>query len=152
NTITINVTSINDAPAGTDKTVTTNEDTDYNIGTAAFRESDPLDSTANNFNRVKITTTPAAGTLKRKNVTVNEGDFITNTQLDASQLTFTPVAQGNGNPYASFTFQVEDDGGTLNGGVDLDQSPNTLTIDVTSVNDAPAGPDKTVTTNEDTDY
>ena len=45
-----------------------------------------------------------------------------------------------------FTFQVQDDGGTANGGVDLDQSANTITINVTSVNDAPAGTDKTVTT------
>jgi hypothetical protein len=35
------------------------------------------------------------------------------------------------------TFQVQDNGGTANAGVDLDQSPNTLTINVTSVNDAP---------------
>ena len=54
--------------------------------------------------------------------------------------------------YASFTFQVQDDGGTANGGVDLDPSANTMTVDVTSVNDAPAGTDKTVTTLEDTAY
>src|SRR5436305_1961672 len=53
---------------------------------------------------------------------------------------------------ASFTFQVQDDGGTSNGGVDLDQSPNTLTVNVTSVNDAPAGTSNTVITLEDTAY
>src|SRR5437016_58708 len=42
------------------------------------------------------------------------------------------------------------DGGTANGGVNLDQSANTITINVTSVNDAPAGADNTLTTNEDT--
>ena len=47
---------------------------------------------------------------------------------------------------------MQDDGGTANGGVDLDQTANTMTINVTSVNDAPAGTDKTVTTNEDTAY
>ena len=41
-------------------------------------------------------------------------------------------------------------GGTANGGVDLDPTANTMTIDVTSVNDAPAGADNTVTTLEDT--
>ena len=60
----------------------------------------------------------------------------------------TPTAAG----YASFTFQVQDDGGTANGGVDLDQSPNTMTINVTAVNDAPAGTNKTVTALEDTAY
>ena len=47
---------------------------------------------------------------------------------------------------------MQDNGGTANGGVDLDQSANTLTVDVTSVNDAPAGTDNTVTTAEDTPY
>ena len=37
-----------------------------------------------------------------------------------------------------------------NGGVDLDPTANTLTIDVTPVNDAPAGTNKTVTALEDT--
>src|SRR5207253_9159230 len=55
-------------------------------------------------------------------------------------------------PYTTLfrSFQVQDNGGTANGGVDLDQSPNTMTINVTSVNDAPAGTDNTVTTSEDT--
>ena len=47
---------------------------------------------------------------------------------------------------------MQDDGGTANGGVDLDQTANTITVNVTSVNDAPAGADNTVTTNEDTAY
>ena len=47
---------------------------------------------------------------------------------------------------------MQDNGGTANGGVDLDASANTMTIDVTSVNDAPAGTDNTVTTLEDTQY
>ena len=72
--------------------------------------------------------------------------------ITGGKLKFTPAANANGAAYASFTFQVQDDGGTANGGVDLDQSPNTITINVTSVNDAPAGTNKTVTTLEDTAY
>ena len=53
------------------------------------------------------------------------------------RLVFTPAANANGAGYASFTFQVQDDGGTANGGVDLDASPNTMTVNVTAVNDAP---------------
>src|SRR5207253_708283 len=64
-------------------------------------------------------------------------------------LVFTPAANANGATYASFTFQVQDNGGTANSGVDLDQSPNTMTLAVTSVNDAPAGTDNTVTMLED---
>jgi hypothetical protein len=70
----------------------------------------------------------------------------------ANKLKFTPAANARGAGYASFTFQVQDDGGTANGGVDLDPTPRTITVDVTSVNDAPAGASKTVTTLEDTDY
>ena len=65
---------------------------------------------------------------------------------------FTPAANANGAGYASFTFQVQDDGGTANGGVDLDPTANTMTIDVTAVNDAPAGTNNTVTTLEDAPY
>ena len=61
NTITINVTSVNDAPAGTDNTVTTNEDTAYTFAAADFGFSDPNDSPANALAAVKITTLPTAG-------------------------------------------------------------------------------------------
>ena len=43
--------------------------------------------------------------------------------ISAGKLKFTPAANANGAGYATFTFQVQDDGGTANGGVDLDQSP-----------------------------
>ena len=46
--------------------------------------------------------------------------------------------------YASFTFQVQDDGGIANAGVDVDPTPRTMTIDVTTVNDPPVGADSTV--------
>ena len=53
------------------------------------------------------------------------------------RLRFTPAADANGAPYTSFTFQVQDDGGSGGGGVDLDPIPNTITINVTPVNDTP---------------
>ena len=43
----------------------------------------------------------------------------------------------NGSPYTTFTFQVEDDGRTTGGGANLDLSENTMTINVTRVNDSP---------------
>ena len=52
-------------------------------------------------------------------------------------LQFAPAADANGAGYASFTFQVQDNGGTANGGVDLDPTPRTITVDVTPVKDAP---------------
>src|SRR5439155_50800 len=78
--------------------------------------------------------------------------FIAPADLNGGLLRFSPATNGNGTPYASFAFQVQDNGGTANGGVDLDPSPKTFTINVTSVNDAPSGTSKTVTTLEDTAY
>src|SRR5262249_38070663 len=85
-------------------------------------------------------------------VAVSSGQMISAASIAAGDLQFTPAADANGATYASFTFQVQDDGGTANGGVDLDQTPNTITVNVTSVNDAPAGTAKTITTLEDTAY
>src|SRR5207253_3218271 len=152
NTMTINVTSVNDAPAGTNNTVTTNEDTAYTFAAADFGFSDPNDTPANVLSRVKITTLPGAGSLTLTGSgAVAAGQFITVADINAGKLVFSPAANANGLAYASFTFQVEDDGGTANGGVNLDQSPNTMTINVTAVNDAPVNTvPGTQATNEDT--
>ncbi|WP_230182822.1 Ig-like domain-containing protein [Aquabacterium sp. CECT 9606] len=151
-TMTVDVASVNDAPVGTDKTVATNEDTAYTFGTADFGFADLHDSPANTLLSVKITTLPGAGTLTLNGIAVNAGDVILASDIAAGKLVYTPGANGNGTDYASFTFQVQDNGGTANGGVNLDATPRTLTVDVTSVNDAPTGTDQTVTTNEDTVY
>src|SRR6185295_1214230 len=78
--------------------------------------------------------------------------FVSTADITAGNLKFTPVANANGAGYAAFTFQVQDDGGIANGGVDLDTVARTMTVDVTSVNDAPIGTNNTVTTLEDTTY
>ena len=56
NTMTVNVTAVNDAPAGTNNTVTTLEDTQYTFTAADFGFTDPNDSPANALTAVKITT------------------------------------------------------------------------------------------------
>ena len=56
-----------------------------------------------------------------------------------------PPAHANGAGLTSFTFQIVDDGGTVNGGVNTDASPNMITFDVSAVNDAPIAVDDTVT-------
>jgi CSLREA domain-containing protein len=65
-------------------------------------------------------------------------------------LTYTPAANANGS--ATITIVLKDNGGTANGGVDT-SAPQTFTITVNSVNDAPsfiAGPDQIV--NEDSGF
>src|SRR5437899_6252940 len=122
NTMTMNVTSVNDAPIGANNTVTTTEDTDYTFAAVDFGFSDPNDSPANALQAVEITTLPLAGTLKNNSMEVTAYELIEVLDIRRVNLKSCPAANANGLAYASFTFQVQDDGGTANGGVDLDQS------------------------------
>src|SRR5439155_931645 len=150
-TFTINVTSVNDAPAGTDGSTTILEDGSYAFSAADFGFTDPADTTVlNSLQAVTITTLATGGTLTLAGNAVVAGDSIA--VADIADLLYTPAGDANGLAYDAFTFQVQDDGGTSDGGVDLDQSANTITINVTSVNDAPAGTDGGTTINEDTPY
>src|SRR5258705_399729 len=128
NTMTINVTSVNDAPSGANNTVTTNENTAYTFTAADFGFSDPNDSPANAFLAVKITTLPSGGTLSDNGVAVTLSQFVSVTDINGGLLKFTPAANANGSPEASFTFQVQDNGATAGSGVDLDPTANTMTI------------------------
>src|SRR6185312_2952978 len=105
-------------------------------------------SPANSLAAVEITTLPAAGSLTLNHVAVTAGQLVSVADINSGLLVFAPAANANGLSYAAFTFQVQDNGGTANSGVDLDPSANTITINVTSVNDAPAGTDNTLTINE----
>ncbi len=149
-TLDIKILPVNDAPAGTDKTVTINEDTVYTFTTGDFGFTDPLDNPANNFLTVKITTLPSAsdGVLKLNGVAVTAGQVID--VSDIAKLTFTPVQDRFGTGIGAFTFQVRDDGGTLNGGQDTDQSPNTFKFNIVNVNDDFTDTSETVSTPEDT--
>ncbi|MDP1612088.1 MAG: DUF4347 domain-containing protein, partial [Sulfuritalea sp.] len=136
--INVTVTPVNDAPAGTNTTVTTVEEVGYTFGAADFGYSDTNDSPANGFTAVKITALPVAtGTLALSSVAVTDGQTIAIADITAGNLVFTPAANIAGNDSASFTFQVQDNGGTSNGGVDLDPSAKTLTFNITNVNDRP---------------
>ena len=68
---------MNDAPAGADKTVTTNEDTAYTFAASDFGFSDANDApAANSLAAVKITTLPSVGTLMYGLVPVTAGQEI----------------------------------------------------------------------------
>ena len=146
--MTINVTSVNDAPAGTDKTVTRVEDTAYTFARAGLRLHRPQRQPGQRARCGEDHHVPGAGTLTLTGVARHRGrQVVSVANINAGQSGVHAGPSANAAGYASFTFQVQDDGGTANGGVDLDQTPNTITINVTSVNDAPAGTDNTVTTN-----
>ena len=137
----------NSAPVGADNTVTLTEDGTHTFAASDFGFSDPNDTPAHNLLAVRIATLPSPGTLTNNGSAVSAGDFISAVDITAGLLQYTPATDEFGTPYTSFTFQVQDDGGTDASGVDLDQSANTFTITVTAVADTPSVTD--ATTNED---
>lgn len=151
-TVTVEVRSVNDAPAGTDGSVTTREDTPYVFQAADFGFTDGNDAPSDVLATVTITTLPTAGTLTllgSPQGTVVSGQSILVDDIVAGRLVFTPAENAHGVGYASLTFQVRDNGGTSLNGADFDLTPNTLTIHVLSVNDAPSGADGSTTIVED---
>jgi VCBS repeat-containing protein len=129
--LTVTILDVNHAPSGADATLSIAEDSSKVFSAANFGFSD---SDGDSLLSVKITTSPAAGTLTYNGGAVPAEIAVGNLGL----LVYTPAANANGNGYASFTFQVRDNGGTANTGVDLDATPNRITFNVTPVNDAPA--------------
>jgi hypothetical protein len=135
------------APTGTSATLNATEDTPRTLATSDFGFGDPLEDGPDALLAVRMTTLPAAGTLKLNGSSVTTGQYVSAANIASGLLVFQAAADANGTPYTSFTFQVQDDGGTANGGTDLDASPNTLTFNVSAVNDAPSftkGADQTV--------
>ena len=128
-TFTINLTNVNEAPSGTNATVTITEDTAHVLTAANFGFSDVDAGDA--LSAVRIDTLPTAGTLTLSGTAVTAGQVITTADLAASQLVFTPAANANGTGYARVAFSVRDSTSLY------DPTPNTLTVNVTAVNDRP---------------
>ena len=139
-------TAANTAPTSADKAVRTLEDTAYTFSSADFPFTDTAD--AGSLSSVKIVTLPATGkgTLTLSGTAITSGDLPqTVTTAQIGTLKYVPPANESGIALASFTFRVND-------GTDDSATPNTMTVNVTAVNDAPTSADKTVRTLEDTDY
>ena len=138
--ITITINGTNDAPTAASNTVTLDEDGSHTFTVANFGFSDVDDG--DSFQSLTITRLPADGSL-----TLN-GEAVTADQQinsgDIGNLVFTPAANANGDSYADLQFTVSD--GTASSNV------QTLTLDVTAVNDAPTAADNTVTLDEDTTH
>src|SRR5262249_12392374 len=136
----------------------------YAFTTSDFGFSDAYDSPpyslyplANNFLGAWIDSVPVAGNLLLGTKAVTAPQFVSAADIAAGKLQFSPATDAFGSPYASFTFQVKDDGGTsivygggynMGYGLDTDPTPRTMTIDVVLVNQAPTfarGADQNVT-------
>ncbi len=142
--VAVDVDGIIRAPAGSNVTVSTNEDTPYTITATDFGFTDPNDFPANNFVAVKIAGLPPKGTLTLNNAAVTVNQTLSITDINAGRLRYTPAANENGAAYTSFLFQVQDDGSTANGGENLDPTANRLTFNVVAVNDSPVFTSSTI--------
>ncbi len=139
-TLTSNVTSVNDAPAGTTNTaISTNEDVAYAFTAADFGFTDPNDDPDDDFISVQITALSPAGegTLRLSGTPILVNAFITRAQIDNSLFTFLPATNVNGTNLGQFSFKVRDGGGIANSGVDLDPTAKTINVDVNAINDEP---------------
>ena len=138
--------------SGTSNLITILEDHSYTFSVNDFGFFDANNIPPFSLKAVKITTLPANGTLKDNGVAVTKGQFVSVADITGSLLVYTPTLDGNGTSYGTFTFQVQDDGGTAGGGLDTDPVPKTMSINVTGVNDAPIGTSSTLTTLQNTAY
>ncbi len=144
-TVNLTVAGINDAPSGTDVSITINEDTTHTLTIANFGFDDPIDGTNDAFQDVIFTTVPADGDLVYDDgvaapYNISAGQSVSAADIASGYVQFVPDSDANnsftsGGNYTSFQFQVVDDGGVANGGVNTDQSPNTFTFSVTPVDD-----------------
>ncbi len=140
-TATVVITPVNDAPSGTSATIGATEDVARVLAAGDFGFSD-IDG--NSLAGVRIDSVTggaiyydadgaggAAPVLATLPATYSAAD------IAAGKLSFLSTLNLNGAAAGSIVFAVQDDGGTSSGGVDIDQSPNTLTIDIAAANDAP---------------
>ncbi|MBK3759307.1 retention module-containing protein [Stutzerimonas frequens] len=125
--VTVNVAAVNDAPTGTDGTVSLVEDGTVQFSAANFGFNDP--DAGDSLQAIRIDSLPGAGALQLNGTAVTAGQVIAATDLD--KLTYTPGQDGAGSQYATLTFSVSDQSGLFSA------APNTLTFDVAPVADTP---------------
>jgi VCBS repeat-containing protein len=119
-TVFVTVVSVNDPPVAQGDFYTTSEDTPLTVTAPGvlFNDSDPLDNPANVLS-ASLITGATNGTL----VFNSNGSF-----------TYTPATNFKG--FDSFTYRVQDNGGTFGGGINLGNTV-TVTLGVGDVNDPP---------------
>ena len=130
----------NDPPSGANKTITINEDATHTFAAADSGYTDPNAGDA--MSAVRIDTLPAAGALKLSGSTFTAPRLILT--ADIPNLTFEPAANASGSPYASFTFSVRDTNGPA-----FDPTPNTITFNLTPVDDPPVAVNDSASVGED---
>ncbi|WP_262696463.1 beta strand repeat-containing protein [Kordiimonas aquimaris] len=131
-TVNIDITAVNDAPTATDNTVTMDEDTSRVFAVTDFNFADV--DTGNSLQLVRIDTlTVGSGTLQLSGVDVMAGDVITEADITAGNLVYSPEADANGMGLLTFTFSVND-------GSTFAAAASTITVNVTDIAEAVAPP------------
>ena len=139
-TLIVNV-GANTPPTGQDAVRTIVEDGSYTVlaSDLGFADADGHQLAA-----VRIDALPGNGQLLLGGVPVTAGQVINRADIVAGKLSFVPDLNENGDNYANFTFSVQDSLGAF------DTAPNTLTINVTPVEEPPLAKDDSFTVAEDT--
>ena len=133
--VAITVAAVNDPPQGTSATIVMLENTSHSFTRSDFGfVGSPGEGDA--FASV-ILSAPANGVLSVGGSAVATSVEVTVAQLDTGSVVFTPVSNASGSPYTTLDFRVRDNGGTANGGVDLDPTLRTFTIVVNIAGAAP---------------
>ena len=125
----ITVNRVNDAPHGTDSTVTVAMNGSRSFSRGDFGYGD-APGEGDGFVSVLLNV-PSDGTLTVAGAVVSAPVEVGVGQLDAGEVVYRPFSGNAGNPYATLRFQVRDNGGTADAGIDLDPVFRTLNIDVT---------------------
>ena len=145
NRLTFDISPVNDPPAGKELRATIDEDTAHVLTLANLGYSDVEGHAALNM---IVVTAPTKGTLffdadgagGAAPVALAAGAVVAVADIAAGRVDHMPPLNGNGVSipgYDRLYFQLQDNGGTANGGVDVDPTPNFFTWDVRPVNDGP---------------
>ena len=112
----------NNAPTAADNTVTTAQSARHTFTEGQFGFTDT--DTGATLASVRIVDLPAAGTLALGGTAAVAGQIVSRADIVGGKLIFRPVPGAAGDPYATFTFKVND--GTVDSA-----AANTMTINVT---------------------
>jgi len=148
-TISIEVLPVNDEPQGSDSTIQIAEDTTYAFSVQDFGFSDIENHI---FTGIVVSEIPNTGILLNNGSIVNQNDWISRTAIASGDLVYNPLPNHNGVAADFWQFAVTDNGGNIDGGIDQQQTTNTITVDISPVNDQPIASGSTLTVVEVSDY
>ena len=129
NTIVFDVISVNDTPNGTNLIVYIPRGQNYAFNGNEFGFTDAYDTPSNVLSQVLLTTIPKEGygTLLLRGVKVQANRFVRAEDMKNGYFEFVP-SDAPGTQVVTFTFQLKDNGGNANDGINLDPVANTVTL------------------------